>query len=133
MLGSSLHDFQRGIVVYAFRNEGASADVVRTLLDLALTQTHFYGQIPDLFEILGFANFTIPPLPESVTVYRGGTADGLSWTLSRKVAEFFAERTGGMVHQRTIDRASILFYSNGREEQEVIFDAAMVADTRCPA
>jgi hypothetical protein len=121
-LGLSLQDFQRGILVHAFWSEGASADVVRVLLDLALTQTHFYGRIPDLFDILRFANFTIPPLPESVTVYRGGDPDGLSWTLSRKVAEWFAEGSNTEVHQRVIHRDSILFYSNDREEQEIIFD-----------
>ncbi len=121
-LGVALHDFQRGIVVHAFWNEGASADVVRALLGLALTQTHFYGQIPDLFEILQFANFTIPPLPENVTVYRGGDPDGISWTLSRKVAVWFAERPNIEVHQRVIHRDRILFYSNDREEQEIIFD-----------
>ena len=123
-LGVALHDFQRGVVVHAFWNEGASVDVVRALLNLALMQTHFYGQIENLFEILEFANFTIPPLPENVTVYRGGDPDGLSWTLSRKVAEWFAERSNTEVHQLVIHRDSILFYSNGREEKEIIFDPA---------
>ena len=67
-----MYDLQRGVVVYAVWQYGASSDVVRVLLDCALTQTHFYNRIPDLLEILRYAKFPIPPLPECVTVYRRG-------------------------------------------------------------
>ena len=68
-------------------------------------------------------------LPEVVTVYRGvgaeGGEDGLSWTLSREKAEWFAQRFAtdddtGWVEERTIRKALITAYVDRRNEREVI-------------
>lgn len=64
-------------------------------------------------------------LPEAVVVYRGvgegGIDNGLSWTLKRTCAEWFAARFGtGHVVERTVPKADIVAYVNRRNEQEVI-------------
>jgi hypothetical protein len=64
-------------------------------------------------------------LPEGeFTIYRGGTSTGHSWSLSREVGEFFSNRFGelstGKIHQKTITKDDVLFYTNNREEQEVV-------------
>ena len=71
-------------------------------------------------------------LPARLTIYRGcstseaqGGAFGLSWTLSRAVAEWFAWRydaadRGRVVLCTTIDRADVLAYFRTRGEDEII-------------
>ena len=62
-------------------------------------------------------------LPEVVRVYRGGVDDkGLSWSLSREKAEWFANRFdyGYEVFEKDIKKSDILAYLNGRQEQEII-------------
>lgn len=69
-------------------------------------------------------------LPEKVTVYRGinskGSVKGISWTLSKKKAYWFASRwpeNKGMVYQAMVSKEHIYAYFNGRNEQEVILDS----------
>jgi hypothetical protein len=54
---------------------------------------------------------------------------GISWTLSKKVAEFFAykylrnfstEKLPKMVHSEIVNKKNLLCYLNGRKEQEVL-------------
>lgn len=62
-------------------------------------------------------------LPEIVKVYRGGVDDkGLSWSLSKEKAEWFANRFdfGYEVFEKDINKSDILAYLNGRQEQEII-------------
>jgi len=75
-------------------------------------------------------------LPENITIYRGMTTEelksgdfGISWTLSRERAEFFAFKYGRnfstenkpkVVHQLEVTKVEILAYFNERNEQEVI-------------
>jgi len=62
-------------------------------------------------------------LPETIKVYRGGVDDkGLSWSLSREKAEWFANRFdyGYEVFEKDIKKSDILAYLNGRQEQEII-------------
>jgi hypothetical protein len=79
------------------------------------------------------------PLPEGdpLTVYRGVAGDGtwrkvrgLSWTLDPDLACWFACRREDLVNPAvmvaTIRRSSVWFYSNGRDEQEVV-----VRPSRC--
>jgi len=73
-------------------------------------------------------------LPDVVMIYRGVlTNDGLkgdlgvSWTLDYKVANMFALRfkpLGGdsYILKGEIDKEKILFFTNAREESEVIID-----------
>ena len=66
-----------------------------------------------------------PDLPKVFTVYRAGHVTGMSWSLDEGTAVWFYNRTqkqGGRaeMHQRDIRRSDILFYTNGRGEQEVV-------------
>jgi hypothetical protein len=65
-------------------------------------------------------------LPELVTIYRGCikglNEDGLSWTLDKSKAEFFANRFSkeGIILEREIPKADIIAVLTGRGESEVI-------------
>ena len=65
-------------------------------------------------------------LPELVTIYRGCVKglneDGLSWTLDKAKAEFFANRFGreGIILEREIPKSDIIAVLTGRGESEVI-------------
>ena len=69
-------------------------------------------------------------LPQKITVYRGVTDHNrdndkaLSWTLSKKKAEWFAHRFDeeGDVIEKEIDKKDIYAYFNSRNEDEVIVD-----------
>lgn len=69
-------------------------------------------------------------LPQKVTIYRGVTDHNrdndkvLSWTLSKKQAEWFAHRfdEDGDVIEKEVDRKYIYAYFNSRDEDEVIVD-----------
>ena len=65
-------------------------------------------------------------LPEFVKIYRGCVKglneDGLSWTLDKAKAEFFANRFSkeGIILEREIPKADIIAVLTGRGESEVI-------------
>ena len=65
-------------------------------------------------------------LPESeFKIYRGGELNGRSWTLSKEKGEWFAERFNELYedylfYEKTITADDVLFYTNGRDEQEVV-------------
>lgn len=64
-------------------------------------------------------------LPEVMTVYRGANHDtrkGLSWTLSRNVAYFFATRWGARdrIYRMQIDKSDVIAYFTRRGEAELI-------------
>ncbi len=66
-------------------------------------------------------------LPDKLTIYRGTVADdedGISWTLDKKMAKFFANRfdTNGVVKTAVISKMAALYYTNGRGEKEVIYN-----------
>lgn len=73
-------------------------------------------------------------LPRSATlhVYRGQMEDaplGISWTLSKKVAERFARgagmrvrNMGGIIYEADVQRRTVLAYLTRRREKEVIID-----------
>ena len=67
-------------------------------------------------------------LPDELTVYRGvkpkGEVLALSWTLSKKKAEWFANRfqSDGTVYRAKIPREHVLAYFNCRSEQEVVLN-----------
>ena len=76
-------------------------------------------------------------LPKNITIYRGMTIEelesddfGVSWTLSKERAEFFATTYGRnfstegvpkVVHQLEVLKVEILAYFNERKEQEVVY------------
>ena len=58
-------------------------------------------------------------------IYRGGSPDGFSWTLSQKRAIWFAERfkpigRHDFVYTMTVTKEEILWYNDSRNEQEVV-------------
>jgi hypothetical protein len=66
-------------------------------------------------------------LPEKVTIYRGCqkriNEDGLSWSLDKSIAKFFANRFGkkGIILKKTVSKKDIVALLTGRGESEVIF------------
>lgn len=59
------------------------------------------------------------------TIYRGGTPDGFSWSLSKDIAVWFALRFKAKgwnsdVYAMDIKRGDVLWYTDEREEQEVV-------------
>lgn len=69
---------------------------------------------------------TLRSLPAQVTIYRGCqkgiNEDGLSWTLDKSKAEFFANRFSkkGIILERTVSKNDIVAILLGRGESEVI-------------
>lgn len=65
-------------------------------------------------------------LPDEFTVYRGQDKHwldiGWSWTLSKDVAQFFADRgvNEGVVLTMNIKKTDVIAYFNDREEQEIV-------------
>jgi len=76
-------------------------------------------------------------LPEDLTIFRGMTVQefesgdfGVSWTLKKDVAEFFAYTYGRnqatshlpkMVHELHVKKSDIIAYFGERKEYEVIY------------
>lgn len=72
-------------------------------------------------------------LPDKITIYRGmseeefnGNNFGISWTLSKKVATLFANRSlygerKKKVKQMIIDKSRIVAYFSDRDEEEIIY------------
>jgi hypothetical protein len=67
-------------------------------------------------------------LSDEVTIYRGCqkgiNENGLSWTLDKSKAEFFANRLGkkGIVLEKKISKSDIIAVFTGRNESEVIWE-----------
>ena len=73
-------------------------------------------------------------LSDELTVYRGvkpkGEVLALSWTLSKKKAEWFANRfqSDGTVYRAKIPKEHVLAYLNCRSEQEVVVNYRKLFD-----
>lgn len=72
---------------------------------------------------------TYENLSETVTIYRGCRnqkgVKGFSWSLSKEVAEMFANRYNTKtpcLYRTEIPKKNIICYRNGRNEQEIIVD-----------
>ena len=67
-------------------------------------------------------------LPDRITIYRGyshpGRGNGMSWSLSRDVAQRFAFRftvdTPGRIAHREIDKGDVIAYFAARGEREIV-------------
>lgn len=72
--------------------------------------------------------------PEEITVYRGirgrGKVQGLSWTLSKEQARWFANRfePTGKVYSARIKKEDTLAYFSDRNEKEVVLDYRRLFD-----
>ena len=62
-------------------------------------------------------------LPKKITIYRGGSEDGLSWTLDKKKASWFANRFNRnlSVFTKSVDKSNCLCYLGERNEDEIIY------------
>lgn len=133
----------RGELAVLFYLRGAPLAVQREVLGGAWTSDHeevitSSGSRSRLRAMFKALKFPLPEsIPDEVTVWRGANGfdidhlgrTGISWTLSREVAEFFAKRIkylgGGstFIFKAVATRANILFYTDDREEAEcVIFE-----------
>jgi hypothetical protein len=78
---------------------------------------YLFGLIPTIKRLT-------KPLPKGkFTIYRGGHPDGDSWTLDQQKAEWFANRfpwSGGKVYEKTVTSDQVLFYTDERDEKEVL-------------
>lgn len=69
---------------------------------------------------------TYESLPEQIKIYRGeqfgGNRKGLSWTMDRNIAEWFAKRfqKNGYVKSGIAYKDDILAYFNCRNEKEIV-------------
>jgi hypothetical protein len=69
---------------------------------------------------------TLKSLDNELVVYRGCVKNlnenGLSWTLDKNQAKWFANRfeKDGVVLEKRISKKNIVAYFNGRNEEEVI-------------
>lgn len=69
---------------------------------------------------------TLARLPDTLTIYRGQLAEqevGLSWTLRRATAQFFARRSNGarrVIHTATVKKADATALLLRQGEREVI-------------
>lgn len=62
-------------------------------------------------------------LPQKITVWRGGTSDGLSWTTDKKVAVKFANRFHDYkpeIHCRQVHKSDVICCLEDRSESEII-------------
>jgi hypothetical protein len=79
-----------------------------------------------LFEERGTNTSLTSHLPDEVTIYRGGHRSGVSWTTSLETASWFAKRNALFdenemtVWETTIPKHKIIFFTNHREENEVL-------------
>lgn len=83
--------------------------------------------------LIGQENFKVyENLPDTFTVYRGlqenAQEDGLSWTLSKDVAEWFANRfdNEGKIIEKVIHKSEVIAYFNDRDEEEIVLDIKKV-------
>lgn len=63
-------------------------------------------------------------LPEEITIYRGADSiEGISWTLCKEKAEWFAKRynKNNKVFEKTVKKNDCLCYLNDRKEEEIIY------------
>lgn len=119
-----LNDYQRATFALSLTENDCGPAAVRRAVEVALTQSHCFRDLGlnSLRKILEYAAFEPPAgTPDRFDIYRGGNAEGLSWSLSKAVAQQFAGRVkGGTVTARTVRRDEIAFFSNDRGEEEVI-------------
>lgn len=133
-----LHGYQRGWVAWLLYQARISPASMRAALINAMLPDCFRGGFQKLagrefITILRYAEFPLPALPNVITIWRGTFSKatrprvkkGYFWTIDREVAVFFAKRFeffGGrpMLMRAEVCAEDIVFYSNERNEQEVI-------------
>ena len=104
----------------------ADGDTLKELLLTAWKDAEYPGDSAlDAFRALGFMSDSWqPPYEGRVRIYRGGHPDGISWTVSKEVADRFAQRWDDQqpVWQGYVDGDDICALIWGRDEFEVVVD-----------
>ncbi len=143
-LMTALRDYQRAPLVYILYVARVPPEAFRGAFEAAWTQSHHYqdvlresGTWRQFVRWCRYASFELPVgVPDPATIYRGvpnvpavRAVQGVAWTLDRVRAEFFSMGYGRnanrpdttpMVVSAMVPRRMLMFYSNEREEQEVI-------------
>ena len=133
--------FERPYRVEAFikvADKLSDTDYWRLLSDIWIDTENQYAYLKEWKKLLGSKRSSrhyimteeddniLRALPELVTIYRGCqkglNEDGLSWTLDKAKAKFFANRFGkkGIILERTVSKNDIVAVLTGRGESEVI-------------
>ena len=87
----------------------------------------------NIFRSVGFVSDDGSTRPtEPIRVYRGGHAEGMSWTTSLETAEWFAMRLGldETVLSAIAPPEAILAIINGRGENEIVVDPSKLVNVR---
>lgn len=65
-------------------------------------------------------------LPDTFTIYRGGSKDGISWTLNKDIAKKFNNRVypeeNRQLWKAEATKEEVLAYFTGRSEEEIVID-----------
>ena len=126
----------RGLIALCAYWIGLPNPAYREIIDSVWNHDHHHllkaarGGAPMVRRMFSAARFCIP-LAGQVTVYRGAfgvppevAARGLAWTTARDVACWFACRQGrddrSLVISATVNASDLLYWSNDRQEHEVI-------------
>ena len=130
---------KKGYVAVKLYESKVPPQAFAAYLDGAWSNTHAAvirsaGSRARLSRLFEYAEFEIPEtLPETVTCWRGTShvsvtqaKRGISWSISRDVAAWFATRfadshprSKALLLKTTIPKSHILYYSDGRQEKEV--------------
>lgn len=130
----------RGLLAVALWRARIHRDAFQAVLSSAWDHNHrdviaAAGRRRRLHAMFRYGQFPLPDLPDLVTIWRGTSGltvsravRGLSWTLDRERAVWFAQRHAThyghpRVLQARVPRSSIAYFSDARKESEVvIFD-----------
>ena len=136
--------YRLDVLITWWKSRFISVDVLKELLPDVWITVEFPSQngvnlITSLFKDTGFLTDspTFTPLaPEEIlTVYRGayeGHKRGMSWTLDKSIAEFFARRLvgGGAVYSAQIPANGVLAYFEDRGESEIVVNYRMLKNIK---
>jgi hypothetical protein len=135
--------FERPYRIEAFikiADQLSDTDYWRVLSDIWIDTENQYAYLKEWKNLLGSKrpnrhymmveeeDNILRSLADEVTVYRGCqkslNEDGLSWTLDKSKAKFFANRFGkkGIILERKIPKSDIVAVLMGRGESEVIWE-----------
>lgn len=127
----------RGPLAVALWKARIHQDAFRVVLSSAWDHNHreviaAAGHRRSLRAMFRYGQFPLPDLPDLVTIWRGTSGltfsraiRGLSWTLDRERAQWFAQRNAKRygiprVLQAQVPRRLIMYFSDERKESEVV-------------
>jgi len=105
--------------------------------DLDIYQWEYLFDFCDRDRLLAEGDALPKELGSEFTIYRGQNLDvepGISWTLSKEIAAFFVQRSEDLLNAKgkagiidmKVNIDDILYYYNGREEQEIVVSPEMI-------